>query len=183
MSTPSDLTKTGSQLVYALINAANPGLANGALDPTNTTLSAPTALTGDPSGQNTKVTVNATAGHGYINGKDLTYNRLDIQTQVFSVLAPTGAALIDAATPYVAVQDILAAVNTKYGINLQASDVANPTDALVGASYPKTATINIAAGSLTYVGSLVVTINQPQIDLSQAITVTQLSGLNPPVAA
>jgi hypothetical protein len=179
MSTPSDLTQTGQTLVYGLINAANPNLQNGALSAVNTTLGAPAGTGSTP---NTSVQVSAVANQGYTGNVTVNYNRLDIQNQVFSVLAPSGATVVNAGGSMATVNDVVTAINSTYNLNLQAGDVSNASTELSLSEDAGSCTIEIAAGSLTYTGSLNVTITQQQVALSQAVTTTALSGLTPPAS-
>ena len=178
MSTPSDLTQSGENLVLGMVNAANTDLPNGPLSSSNVTLGAPTATGASP---NTSVEFSAIASHGYTGSVTCTYDRLDISADVFSVLAPGGATLVDAS--YATIADLLAPLNTAYAINLQAGDISNGATALSLTEDAGTATIEIASTCLTYTGSLVVTITQPQLALSSVITTTALTGLTAPAAA
>jgi hypothetical protein len=179
MSTPSDLTQTGQTLVYGLINAANPSLPNGALSATNTTLGVPAGTGTTP---NTSVTVTAIANQGYTGSVTVKYTRLDIQNDVFSVLAPGGATVVNTNAAMQTVSDVVTAINAAYSINLQPSDVSNGSTALVLTNDAGTCQIDIAPGSLTYTGTLSVSITQQQVALSQAVTTTNLNGLTPPAS-
>jgi hypothetical protein len=180
MSTPSDLTQTGPTLLYGLINAANPSLPNGALSATNTTLGAPASTGSTP---NTSVAVAAVTNQGYTGSVTVNYNRLDIQNDVFSVLAPSGATVVNTGGTMAAISDVVAAINSAYNLNIQQSDVSNWSTALSLTDDAGSCTIDIATGSLTYTGTLSVTITQQQVALSQAVTQTSLSGLTPPASA
>lgn len=177
MSTPSDLTQTGEALLYSLVNAANPSLQNGALSSANVTLAAPAATGSTP---NTSVALSAITDHGYSGTISVSYNRLAIDTQVFNVLAPGGATVVNSGGTMVTVSDVVAAINSAYAINLQAEDVSNGSTALSLTANAGSCTIQVAAGSYTYTGSLNVTITGEQVALSSAITTTSLPGLNPP---
>jgi hypothetical protein len=179
MSTPSDLTQLGPALVYALVNAANSAhLTNGPLSPANATVGAPTALSSDPSGKNTAVTLTAIIGQGYTGTVNIDYNRLDIQADVFAVLAPAGATLVNAA--FATNADLLAPLNAAYNLNLQPSDLETPAAAIDTSALPMEVTLNIALTSLTYLGNLVVTITAPQVALASVITDTSMDGLTGP---
>lgn len=177
---PSDLTQTGETLLYALINVANAPLQNGDLTNTNTSLAAP-AVTG--SSPNTSVLVTATANQGYSGSVTVSYNRLAIDTDVFSAIAPGGATVVNTGGTMATVADVVAAINTAYSLNLQAADVSNGATALSLTNDAGSCTIQIAAGSYTYTGSVMVTITQEQVALSSAITTPTLGGLIPPAAS
>lgn len=180
MATPSDLTQTGKNLVFGLINNANPGLVNGALDTTNVTLGNPSALNGDASGKNTKVTVTAIAGQGYTGTADVKYNRLNLQTDVADLILGGAFSLVDA--DYATVADLLTAINAALGLTLQAADLSNAATAISG-TYPKTATVTVATTHLALFGSLTVTITEPQLDLATEVTVLDLDGIPEPGGA
>lgn len=177
----SDLTKTGPALIFAMINTANSAtLTRGVASATNMTFGVPAVLAGgDASGKNTSLAVTAVAGQGYTSPPSvtITYNRLNIDTDVLAKLAPSGVSFVDAA--YAKVSDLLAIVNSTYSLNLQAGDISNGNDALSGA-YPRTATLTIAAGSLVYIGSAAITITQADVALSSAIATTNMDGLTGP---
>ena len=177
MSTPSNLTQTGEVLLLALINTQNPNLPNGALTNANVTLGTPTASGTTP---NSSLAVNAVAGQGYQGSVTVTYNRLDIQNDVFSVLAPSGATVVNTGGTMAAISDVVAAINASYNLNIVEADVSNWTTALSLTEDAGSCTIDIAAGSLVYTGTLNVAITQQQVALSQAVTNTDLSGLTPP---
>lgn len=148
----SDLTQSGPTLVFDLINSANPDLPNGPLSPSNTSLGTPTATGLTP---NTSITISAINGEGYTGAEDVSYNRIDIGA-MFSSWGVT--ATLDNAASFTNASDLLPALNSQYHLDLQASDI---DDAAIGAgSYPFNYTLMISAGSLTYIGELVVTLNQ-----------------------
>jgi hypothetical protein len=179
VSTPSDLTQTGEALVYGMVNAANPSLQNGALSSANTSLGAPMVTGATP---NTSVEITATANQGYSGNVTVDYNRLAIDTQVFNIYAPDGATVVNTGGTMATINDVVAALNTTYGLNLQAEDVSNGSTALSLTNEAGTCTVDIAATSLVYTGSLNVAITQQQVALSTAITTTALSGLNAPTS-
>jgi len=149
----SDLTLSGPTLIYDLINAANVGLPNGPLSPTNTTLGVPAANITDASGNNTQVAITAISNQGYTGSKVVTYNRIDIGAMF------TGwgmAATVANGATYVNASDFLPSLNAAYHLDLQATDIIDgPINAV---SYPDAYTLNIAASSLTYIGTLAVSI-------------------------
>jgi hypothetical protein len=147
----SDLTQTGTTLVYDLINSANPGLQNGPLSTSNTTLGAPTATGATP---NTALEITAVAGKGYTGNDTVNYNRIDIGA-MFTAWAVT--ATVSNGASYTNASDLLPTLNSQYGLNLQVSDIVE--GAIGASSYPFTYTLVMAADSLTYIGSLAVTLD------------------------
>lgn len=168
----SDLTKTAKELFYALVNDANAALSAKPLADTNVSLSAPTS--GTFGEKNTKVTITALADQGYSGTVDVTYNRLDIAT-LFSDASLTASIEGDSFTN---ASDLLTDLNSRYGLNLQASDIVEGD--LSAQVYPGTYDLVMAAGSLAYTGT--VTIDLPGVvsALPDVVTTTDLTGLTGP---
>lgn len=151
--TGSDLTQTGETLILQMANDANPNLSAGPLSATNVTLGTVSTLTGTP---NSAIALTAVANQGYSGSVTVTYNRLDIQTSVMAVLAPTGATL--AKGSFTVVADLLPALNTAYNLGLVADDLANGATVLNLTNGAGSATLVMAPTSLKYLGTLTVTI-------------------------
>lgn len=178
MSTPSPLVLTSRDLIFGLINAANPALLAPISDD-NVTLSAPTAAA-DGAARNTTLTLTPKAGKGYTGApRQVAYNRLDIAADVFTPKAPGGVLLLDA--NYATVADVLPAIKRAYGVNLQPTDLTAPDTALP-AEYPKTVTVAIATTCLAYTGSFSFTVDEVHIALTELQLVTDLPGLILPQA-
>lgn len=159
MSTPSDLTQTAEALIYALVNAANAGLAGNPASASNITLGTPTVISAG--GDNTSLTLTAIPGHGYTGVDTVTYNRLDIAA-VFTALGVTPT--LNGGSGYLNASDLLAPLKTAYGLNLQASDIV---DGAIGAgAYPFSYNLVMAAGSLAYTGSVAVTLQNAAASLA-----------------
>ena len=108
------------------------------------------------------------------------YHRLDIQTEVSDPLVPAGLQLADSSTtPYGTVLDLLPAINTALAVNLQTSDIANGSTAIIGTTYPKAVSVVLAASCLTLVGTLTVSIIQP-VALGAMVTSQSLNGFELP---
>lgn len=147
----SDLSQSGSTLVFDLINSANPTLPNGPLSPSNTTLGTPTVTGSTP---NTSLGITAVNGEGYTGTDEVLYNRIDIGA-MFTSWGVT--ATVSSGASYTNAVDLLPTLNSQYGLDLQASDIV---DGAIGASsFPSTYTLAIATGSLTYIGELAVTLD------------------------
>lgn len=175
MSTPSDLTQTGETLILAMVNAANPTPVNGPVSTSNVTFGTPTVISGL---ENTSITL--TGSGAYAGTQTFAYNRLDIQTDVMSILAPSGATLANAS--FATVADLIAPLNTAYALGLVTDDIANGSDAVTLTNGAGSASITMATGSLKFIGELSVAITQAQANLATAVTTTELDGLTPPNA-
>jgi hypothetical protein len=173
-----DLTKTGAQLIYDLLNAANPNPRHGAFSPTNVTLGAVSTLTGDVSGKNTKVTVTAVAGQGYSGSQTIKFNRIDINALFIQKGIP---ALSFPNANYTQSTDFLAYLNSTHSLNLTAADVVLETlpadDDVTGLI---TYTLQIASTCKTFIGTLPLTITPLTIQLARAFKGNVLNGFVPP---
>jgi hypothetical protein len=142
---------TAVAAVIARINNNNPSLPTP-FTLSNVTLGTPTALSGDPSGLNTSVTL--TGNSPYTGTTTIKYNRLDITTDVFTNGLGTTAQL-NTQSSYTNGDALLADLNAKYGLDLQTSDVVNNaiSNNAAGQTYP----LVMAAGSYAFTGTLTVT--------------------------
>lgn len=185
-SAPAGLASapTPSQAVYTLINTANPSLPNGALDSTNTTLGA-VAAAASGTVPNTSLLITAVAGEGYTGEVTVLYNRLDIQADVFSVLAPGGATVVNSGGAMATVADVVAALNSTYNtltVEILDSDISNDTDALSLVNDAGSVTLTVASTSLAYTGTLAVQITQEQYYLQDVVTATTVGSIQAPVS-
>jgi hypothetical protein len=179
-------SKQSLQLLVDLINQANPGLPVP-LTTTNALYGAPSAIT--PAAgtvQNTSIKVTAAAGTKYVGNTTLTYRRIDFGT-LFRSLPIAIYKYSPAATnasPY-KISDLLPAINAKYGLTLQASDIvdgslpAGNTNAvaaigLAAGTRNSSITVNAATTSTGFVGSFTLYWVQAPQDISTMITVTSL---------
>lgn len=162
------LNKASDLLVIDLINVAN----STSLTDGQVTIGTPTALSSDPDNYNTSAPAHAIKGSGYIGGVTVKYNRLDIGL-LFKNIAVNVNALSATTTT-----GLLQTLNEKYGLGLSAADVVdNPIST---ATTPITHTIQIAANSLAYTGSVTTTIGEdPEVGerLNTVILITNLNGL------
>lgn len=147
----ASLNDTSSDLVYALINAANLNLPNGPLTATNSTLGTPAASGTTP---NTTVTLTAVAGEGYTGEVTISYGRIDIGAMFTTwgdspVLVPSGA-------NYTTVAELIAYLNSTYTLDLQDSDVV--TGSIPAGPYPYSYTLTMNSASLAYIGTLPITL-------------------------
>jgi len=159
------ISQQSLDLVVALINASNPGLPVPVTD-TNVNYAAPTAIT-PASGaiQNTQLQVFAKNIGEFTGHSTLTYRRLDLSALLRAlpivISAITSAA--DNVSPF-NISDLLTAINTKYGLSLQASDIVDaalpagntnavPGIGLVAGTRNSNIVVNANPTSLGYVGS------------------------------
>ena len=178
--------KQSLQMLVDLINQANPSLPVP-LTTTNVLYGTPAAIT--PSGgniQNTSIKVTAAAGTKYIGNTTLQYRRIDFGTLFRSLpiviykYSPAGTG----ASPY-KISDLLPAINAKYGLSLQATDIVDgslpagntnavPSIGLAAGTRNSSITVNAATTSPGFVGSFTLYWVQAPQDISTMITVTSL---------
>ncbi len=149
----SDLTQSGPTLVLGEINSKlTAAAAAHPLTLANVTLGVPSASPGG-STDNTQITATAVAGQGFSGSVTVTYNRLDIGV-MFAGWPKTAAVTGGAAN--VNARDLLPQLNTTYKLDLQVADIV---DGPLGLStYPSNYNLVMAAGSLVYTGSLLVSV-------------------------
>lgn len=181
MSTPSDLTKSGTDLVLGLINVANPTTpVNGAISSANVTFSAPSPLTGDVSSKNASLLVSAIPGHGYTGTRTIKYNRLDIH-QVLIAKGVTDLQVVN--NSFSSSADLLSSLNASYGLNLSTNDIvveALPADDPNNVAGNITYTLQAHPNSLAYFGTLPLTLILPTIPMARALKMNVLQGFVPP---
>jgi hypothetical protein len=121
-----DLTKTGSQNLYAMINAVYPWGFSG----TTATLAGLTPFTPEaPSTANTSITLTAVGGQGFSGTVDIHYHRLDIMSQV--AVPPSEVTILEADTD----AQVKAKISVAYGLlnaAIQMSNVVRPTSGVPG---------------------------------------------------
>jgi len=178
--------KPSSDLVYDLINESNPGLPVAASAGT-VNLNTPTAIT--PSGgkiQNTKMILNAPANSPFIGRREVTYRRIDLSNLFRSVIVQinkysAAAAAGNQNTVAYTLYDLLADLNTKYGMSFTQDDLTNinitrgNTQNAQGYYY-NTVTVTAKATSLAYVGSFTFRWVQAPQDIATLITQIELDG-------
>ncbi|QXO09589.1 hypothetical protein pEaSNUABM11_00165 [Erwinia phage pEa_SNUABM_11] len=179
------LNKTSDLLVLDFINELNP---DAELELSQVTLGDPAVNDGDDADdRNSKMTVKARKNSGYIGEQAVTYNRLE------------GSALFRNVTAYLDVKepksttDLLAMLNTQYGLNITADDITPtaipdgvnvpPTDPEAADPVPVDHDIVFTDECYAFLGKIAVKIGaKPQVGerLSLVITKTQLDGLQYP---
>ena len=169
--------KPSDQLVYDLINIANPGLPEP-MTALNAKLGLPVAIANAPlNGLNTKVVATGRYGTKYRGKKELSYTRIDL------------GALFNNVSPLVlkytsngrggALASQMAVFNQKYGLNLTEDDyvavnfpasTVDPEDGRL----TSVVTVTIKSTSLAYIGSFQLRWKQGNQDLKDLITNLEL---------
>lgn len=179
-------SKPSKDLVYDLINEANPDL-DIPITPTNAVVGLPTALPSTiPWPQsNTTIVVSAAPGNNdYVGKQTLNYRRLDLDALFRSMVVTIRkyrdvSGLSSGSTVYTAYQ-LLPAINELYGLNLTEDDVSNigisRGTALENGYNTNTVTVQVKATSLGYVGSFKLKwVNAPR-SLTDMITIKEIPG-------
>lgn len=179
-------SKPSAELVYDLINEANPDL-DPPLSPANVTLGDPTVIT--PVGgaiQNARIPVRATLNSPYIGRDSLTYRRIAlgslfrgmlVQINKYSTKLPGSGSNTVMFTLY----ELLADINAKYGMSFTQDDLSdisitrgNTQDG--NGNYYRDITVNAKAGSKAFTGSFTFRWVQAAQDISTMITVVNIPG-------
>lgn len=174
---PSDLTKDAATLLFELINGDNPNQKNGAFTAANVTIGAPASLTNDPSAKNTTMVLTAIPGKGYVGSQTVKYNRLDL----FDVLIRKGfPAPTVTNNTFTLASHLLPSLNSQFGLNLQAEDIIDEALPAADDNGNISYSLQIAAGSLAYMGAVPTAIKAPLINLPRAMRQNILNGFVPP---
>jgi hypothetical protein len=164
--------------LLALVNAANTGQT---ITNAQVTAGAPSVKSDTGDGRNTTVALTAVGGQGYTGAVSVNYTRRGLND---SVLSPVDSYTATTGTTAAALVTALAAQLGLVESELHLEDPAAPGTPLSGAQSGNQATLDLVAnaGSLLYVdGSLqaiAMTWQAPQVALSSAVTVTDLSGFD-----
>lgn len=173
----TDLTLTSQAQVLALINADNAATVpvGGLLLTTHVTFGVPAVNAEGGGVGNTDLIVSSAINSGYVGDVEVNYNRLDLEG--FTAFGPAEVIVTEEAT----LADVLTAFNALYSANLEMADVVNnalPEPDFDGENY----TLVAAAGSLAYIGDIVVKLSVASTPLNTIITTTTLNGLEFPEA-
>lgn len=177
--------KVSEELVYDLINEANPDLPTSATA-TNVRLGTPTALAGTPwPALNTKIELSGVPGSmDYIGRRNIQYRRWDLSAMfrgvVVQVRKHTEASLGSATNVMFTVYQLLNDINTKYGILLTERDVSD-VNILRGNTqedgrYTTSVQVTAKATSLGFTGSFTLKWVDAKKSLSDMITVQEIPG-------
>jgi hypothetical protein len=174
-------TKPAKQLVYDLINEANPDLPIP-LSASNMKLSDPSAVTVPGNAVlNTAITCSASSPD-YIGRKTLNYRRISLNNlfrgmtvQINKYSANQAAAGSVVFTVY----QLLPILNTMYGLNLTEDDLTNVNitrgSTQENGFYTSTVTVTAKATSLGYIGTFQLKWRSAPQELESMITVTDLA--------
>lgn len=161
-----DFTKVSNEIIVDLINQSQTP---------ETELTSSMLSFGTPGanveGGNTALEVTATVAALPIVGTvTVTYNRVDIATVAGENSTEFEVDIEEN------VSDLLSAINTRFGINLDISDITDEALPTVGV---EAIAVNVAVASecLVYTGTLAISIRQADQPLSEVINNTELDGL------
>ena len=152
----SDFTKTSDNIVLDLINEQNgTALTLAMID---------TKVVGDPDTKTGQLLVTAKPTSGYRGSVALNYNRIML-AEMFGAFIPEGDAVeVDNS---MTVAEVIALVNTRYGVNLTEKDIyANGTDLVTGGQtmvdveFDQVTTLNLSAN---FMNPLVSSSGVPQL--------------------
>jgi hypothetical protein len=177
--------KPSKELVYDLINEANPQLALPVTQ-SNVGLGTPTAITGTSwPANNTKITLSPAPGTGdFIGRQEVNYRRLDLSAlfrgQVILIKKFKSTAGSVTGTLMYTLYQLLGDINTRYGMNLTEDDLTNVNilrgNVLEDGQYTTTVTVSTKATSLGYTGTFQLKWLNTKQSLEDMITVRELSG-------
>lgn len=175
-------TKVSSEIIKDLIAAGNAGFGavRGSFD-----LGAPST---DAGTKNTKVTVTPNVPE-YTGTVDVTYNRLTLDAYITAKL-PTGTVQWGdeggqtKLTASSSDTDILACANAVLGLGTVSSEFSDISVTEVTADEEYTVSLTAATTCLLFTGTKTFTVTQtaPATPTSEVITVTELDGLEAPIA-
>lgn len=177
--------KPSKDLVYDLINEANPQLAIPA-SAVNVTLGTPSVISGGSwPANNTKISLSPAPATGdFIGRQDVNYRRLDLSAlfrgQTILIKKFKSVTSSSAGTLMYTVYQLLADINVRYGMNLTQDDV-NDANILRGSTledgqYTTTITVTTKATSLGYTGSFSLKWLNTKQALEDMVTVRELGG-------
>lgn len=171
--------KPSKDLVYDLINKANPTLPTP-INATIVRLDVPKAIVNaGPADLNTKVKASANYNQGYIGTKELSYRRINL-TNFFKDTVVFVSKFKDNGQP-VKFSDYLSDFNLKYGFSLTSddfTDVGFPGSNIDPIDGKRTAvvTVNAKSDSLAFIGSFVFRWKNASQELKNLITKQELPG-------
>lgn len=178
-------SKPSADLVYDLINEANPGLPF-LVSPSNVKLGVPSIVTpGVGTFQDTQIALTGKVNSPFIGTVPVKYRRISltklftgVQVEIhkYSPRLPGGAG-----TLMFTVYELLADINNKFGLSLTQDDVndvniTRPTNQNSDGKYERTVTVTTKTTSLGFVGSFALRWVEAAQDIDTMITVTDLNG-------
>lgn len=167
-----NLTLPANQILTDLINRSN-AATSLALTPALVTYGVPQESLG---GRNTELTVGAAVGSGYKGQADVTYNRLNLQSDIADVAGLTLTFPVGDATN---ASDFLDEINAALGLGIVLDDIVDAALPPFSGALNEEIDVDLvaAAGSYIYIGTLAFSITSNEVDLADVIEVTELDGL------
>lgn len=173
--------KPSADLVYDLINQANPQLVKPATA-VNTKLGVPAVIaTPGLNKLNTSIVLAAVPGGDYIGRKTVNYRRIDLAalTRGMTIAIDRYSATQSAAgTVVFTIYQLLPFINQRYGLNLTTDDIADGNilrgSTLVNGQYTTVVTVTAKSGSLGYIGSFSLRWTGAAQDIALMLAITEL---------
>lgn len=138
------------------------------------TISPPSTEVGS-SGKNTAVTLTAVQGQGYTGTADVFYDRVALSS------APDGLSTeFLMPSPPATTHGLLDAINERYNLSLQPIDIVDTALPAANPDGSRSVTLQAAAISYGWIGTLAITLVPGTVDLADVILVTELDGLTLP---
>lgn len=178
-------TKPSKELVYDLINEANPGL-DIPVSPTNVALGAPAIIPGVswPNSNTTIVASPAAGSNDFIGKQSLNYRRLDLSAlfrgQIIQIKKFKSTSGSVAGTLMYTVYQLLEDINQTYGMKLTQDDI-NDANIVRGnvqedGQYTTTVAVTTKANSLGFTGQFSLKWVNTKQSIEDMITVSSLPG-------
>jgi hypothetical protein len=173
--------KPSADLVYDLINQANPQLVKPATT-VNTKLGVPAVIaTPGLNKLNTSIVLAAVPGGDYIGRKTVNYRRIDLAALTRGVTIAIdrySATQASAGTVVFTIYQLLPFINQRYGLNLTTDDINDGNilrgSTLVNGQYTTTVTVTAKPGSLGYIGSFALKWTGAAQDIGLMLAVSEL---------
>lgn len=175
--------KPSAELVYDLINQANPQLVKPAT-PVNTKLGVPAVIAVPGANKlNTSIVLAAVQGGDYIGRKTVNYRRIDLAalTRGVTISIDRYSAQqnnASASAVVYTVYQLLPFINQRYGLNLTTDDINDGNilrgSTLVNGMYTTTVTVTSKATSLGYVGSFSLKWTGAAQDIGLMLAITEI---------
>lgn len=178
-------SKPSKDLVYDLINEANPGL-DIPVAPANVVLGTPAVIANQawPNNNTSIVASPAPGTSDYIGRQTLTYRRLDLSAlfrgQTILIKKFKSVTSSSSGTLMYTLYQLLADINARYGMNLTEDDVTNANilrgNTLEDGQYTTTITVSTKATSLGYTGTFALKWINTKQSLEEMVTIRDIPG-------
>lgn len=167
-----DFTQNAIAILLAQVNLDN----SSNLTAAQVTFGVPAVGTTGLGAPATTVSITANAGSGLTGSVQVVYQRVDLG--FMATLDPALVITSGAGTTL----DLLPFLNSYYGLALSADDIVDEALPATQADVNTPVVLTAVATSLIYQGSVSLNLTAPVAQLSDTITVTELSGLTAPTA-